>query len=120
VTDDDLIKVFRDEEGKGGTVHKNPGFVAALRRVARAAYEMGKADEWDAWQTMTETGSRIVEHVDNPFDPAPAGWWEEECVRVSGDLFCTECGEQYWRHPQVAKKEAPTLVRACDGRLLKL
>lgn len=49
-----------------------------------------------------------------------ADWSDEECFRVSGEVECEECGEKYWRHPQVAKKEAPSLVRACDGRLLKL
>ena len=49
-----------------------------------------------------------------------ADWSDEECFRVSGEVECEKCGEKYWRHPQVAKKEAPSLVRACDGRLLKL
>ena len=47
-------------------------------------------------------------------------WTDEECFRVSGEMECEACGEKYWKHPQVAKKEAPSLVRACDGRLLKL
>lgn len=47
-------------------------------------------------------------------------WREEECIRASGEVICTECGLPYWKHKQVAKDEVPTLVRACDGRLLKL
>lgn len=47
-------------------------------------------------------------------------WWEEESFRASGEVICEECGKEYWRHPQVAKAEVPTLVRACDGKLLKL
>lgn len=46
-------------------------------------------------------------------------WWDEECVRASGEVICEECGKPYWKHAQVTK-EVPTLVRACDGRLLKL
>lgn len=47
-------------------------------------------------------------------------WPEEPCVRSSGEGVCETCSLPYWRHPQVAKNEVPTLVRACDGRLLKL
>jgi hypothetical protein len=47
-------------------------------------------------------------------------WREEECFRASGEVICDVCGKEYWKHPQVAKAEVPTLVRACDGRLLKL
>ena len=47
-------------------------------------------------------------------------WWDEPCTRASGEVVCEVCGRAYWRHPQVAKEECPTLVRACDGRLLKL
>lgn len=49
----------------------------------------------------------------------PVDWWDEECIRVSGEMICPECGKPYWRHESVAK-EAPTLIRACDGRLLKI
>lgn len=56
------------------------------------------------------------EHGEN----CPAAWWNEECIRASGTIECPECGKPYWRHAQVAKHEAPSLVRACDGRLLKL
>lgn len=49
-----------------------------------------------------------------------ADWSDEECFRVSGEIRCAICGEKYWRHPRVAKEEAPSLVRGCDGRLLKL
>lgn len=45
---------------------------------------------------------------------------EETCIRTSGEALCPECGQEYWRHPQPAKELVPTLVRACDGRLLKL
>lgn len=47
-------------------------------------------------------------------------WWEEPAIRASGEVICEVCGKPYWRHEQVAKAEVPTLVRACDGRLLKL
>lgn len=47
-------------------------------------------------------------------------WREEECFRTSGEVLCPLCRQPYWRHRQVAKEDAPTLVRACDGRLLKL
>lgn len=47
-------------------------------------------------------------------------WWDEECIRAGGEVICEICRRPYWRHRQVAKKEVPTLVRACDGRLLKL
>jgi hypothetical protein len=47
-------------------------------------------------------------------------WWEEECFRAGGEVICDICGKKYWKHPQPAKEEVPTLVRACDGRLLKL
>lgn len=46
-------------------------------------------------------------------------WWNEECIRASGEAICPECGKEYWRHPRVTR-EVPTLARACDGRLLKL
>lgn len=46
-------------------------------------------------------------------------WWDEECFRASGEAICDECARPYWRHPGVTD-EVPTLVRACDGRLLKL
>lgn len=49
-----------------------------------------------------------------------SAWWEEECFRAGGEAVCESCALPYWKHPQVAKEEAPTLVRACDGRLLKL
>lgn len=46
-------------------------------------------------------------------------WWDEECIRVSGEMICPVCDKPWWRHESVAK-EAPTLIRACDGRLLKI
>ena len=46
-------------------------------------------------------------------------WWDEVCIRVSGEMECEECGRPYWRHPRVTD-EVPTLMRACDGRLLKI
>ncbi len=46
-------------------------------------------------------------------------WHEQECFRVSGEMVCPECNLPFWRHYSVAE-EAPSLVRACDGRLLKL
>ena len=47
-------------------------------------------------------------------------WWDEGAFRASGEVICIECGKEYWKHPQVAKDEVPTLVRGCDGKLLKL
>jgi hypothetical protein len=47
-------------------------------------------------------------------------WEDEEAFRASGEVICEVCRLAYWKHPQVAKEEVPTLVRACDGRLLKL
>ena len=61
-------------------------------------------DPWPAWEWAL----------------APVDWREEECIRASGEVICAQCGKPYWKHAQVAKAEAPTLVRACDGRLLKL
>ncbi len=52
-------------------------------------------------------------------EDCPAAWWNQECVRVSGNILCDVCNRPYWRHPSVTS-EAPSLVRACDGRLLKL
>jgi hypothetical protein len=61
----------------------------------------------------------IIVHV-RTTTPSPATeWWEEECFRVSGEVECSECGHPYWKHPMVTS-EAPSLVRACDGRMLKL
>lgn len=51
--------------------------------------------------------------------PTEDGWADEECHRVSGEVECTMCTRPYWKHRQVTP-EVPTLVRACDGRLLKL
>lgn len=47
-------------------------------------------------------------------------WTDQEAFRASGAVICEVCGREYWKHAQVAKAEVPTLVRACDGRLLKL
>jgi hypothetical protein len=51
--------------------------------------------------------------------PDTEGWQDEECIRLSGEQECEICLLPFWKHPRVAK-DAPTLVRACDGRLLKL
>lgn len=47
-------------------------------------------------------------------------WRDEECFRASGEVICDICEKPYWKHTQVAKRDCPTLVRVCDGRLLKL
>lgn len=52
-------------------------------------------------------------------DGSTAHWWDEPCIRAGGDAECAVCGKAYWKHPHVTD-EVPTLVRACDGRLLKL
>ena len=54
----------------------------------------------------------------NPPDNPP--WWAEACFRTSGDMTCPECGQTWYKHPQPAKEECPSLVRGCDGKLRKL
>lgn len=61
---------------------------------------------WDEQTTIAEPRETIE-------------WWDEECIRVSGEMICPLCNKPYWKHESV-DKEAPTLVRACDGRLLKI
>jgi hypothetical protein len=79
----------------------------------------GHSSHW--FTTSCEAPVPGYEGTKRKWMPKPVeDWWEEECVRVSGNIICKVCDKPYWKHPYVAKKEAPTLVRACDGRLLKL
>lgn len=68
----------------------------------------GNPGDLQPWRSRRETS-----------DPSEGDWLNEECIRASGEAECPECGEKYWKHKRVAR-EVPTLVRACDGRLLKL
>lgn len=61
-----------------------------------------------------------IEAEDAAIAEAGVDWWDEPCIRTSGEVVCKICDRPHWRHEQVAKVECPTLVRACDGRLLKL
>lgn len=44
--------------------------------------------------------------------------WTEEAIRVDGRTKCEICGLTYKNHKSVTK-HVPTLVRGCDGKLLK-
>lgn len=78
---------------------------------------LGKSDATGGTASGAVENWRVAEPDDLPAEP---DWREEEAIRASGDAICPICDRPYWRHHQVAKDEVPTLVRACDGRLLKL
>lgn len=68
-----------------------------------------------------QAGWRDVQVIIDASNQTPDESWRDETVtRASGEVICSICSLPYWKHPQPAKDEVPTLVRACDGRLLKL
>ncbi len=87
-----------------------------LREKLLDAYEKTYPEYITEDTFATGSRERFHEVVESLFG---VSWRNEVCHRVSGNVDCAACGKPYWRHPKVTQ-EVPTLVRGCDGRLLKL
>lgn len=84
--------------------------ISRFRSIVITDYEVDAMREMFVALTRAEVDAKLLEDE---------SWRDEECIRVSGEMECPECKRPWWRHRSVSK-EAPTLIRACDGRLLKI